>query len=237
MKDQSGQRSTTQTWSQCSEWWPAENSLLERGPRERNRDNGSEMDSGEAASVDGCRTLVNVKDAPPTPTKTLNLYRLRKNRSWWRCLLPREMKGVFVRDEKSRHWVRLRIRVRRDGYTFTLGTPAKGKFQERSPRRNDIRDRDRYPVEFQVAGREEDSGRAFGGGWCRGNLILRIWPGLVARACRPSSWKSWSSAGQLPSPDRPPAIFDLSIDRRRNRGNTDPLLPIRREAFPWLQYP
>ena len=109
---------------------PAENPLLADGPRTTEKQGGgSEMDSGEAAPVDGCRTLVNVKDVPPTPTKTLNLYRLRKNRSWWRCLLPREMKGVFVRDEKSRHWVRLRIRVRRDGYTFTLGTPVKGKFQ------------------------------------------------------------------------------------------------------------
>ena len=109
---------------------PAENPLLADGPKTTEKQGGgSEMDSGEAASVDGCQTLVNAKDAPPTPTKTLNLYRLRKNRSWWRCLFQREMTGVYVHDEMSRHWVRFRVKLRRDGYTFTLGTPVKGKFQ------------------------------------------------------------------------------------------------------------
>lgn len=39
------------------------------------------------------------------------------------------MPGVYVYDERYRHWVRFRGKLRRDGYTFTLGTPAKGKFQ------------------------------------------------------------------------------------------------------------
>lgn len=109
---------------------PAENPLLADSPKTTEKQGGvSEMDSGEAASVDDCQTLVNAKDVPPTPIKTFKLHRLRKNRSWWRCLLPREMKGVFVRDEKSRHWVRFRVKLLRDGYTFTFGIPVMGKFQ------------------------------------------------------------------------------------------------------------
>jgi hypothetical protein len=110
---------------------PAENPLLADGPKTTEQQGGgSDMDSGEAAPVGGCQTLVNAKDAaPPTPTKTLNLYRLRKRSSWWRSLFQREMTGVYVRDEVSRRWDRFRVKLRRDGYTFTLGTPVKGKFQ------------------------------------------------------------------------------------------------------------
>ena len=90
---------------------------------------GSQVDSGEVASGDDCQALVNAKDAPPTPTKTLHLYRLRKDTPWWKFRLQREMKGVYVRDERSCHWARFRIKIRRDGYTFNLGSPVKGKFQ------------------------------------------------------------------------------------------------------------
>ena len=109
---------------------PAEDSLLdERAVGRAMKGRGSEMDLAEVASKEDCQILVNAKDARSTPTKTLNLYRLRKKSSWWRCLFQREMTGVYVRDCRSRHWVRFRVKLRRDGYTFNFGTPVTGKFQ------------------------------------------------------------------------------------------------------------
>lgn len=89
----------------------------------------SEVALPKVLPTENCQTLVHSKDVPRTPTKTLKLYRLTRSSFWWRGLLWREMPGVYVRDEKSRRWVRFRMKVRQDGYTYTLGNPVRGKFQ------------------------------------------------------------------------------------------------------------